>query len=343
MEAHVEVYYPAERNLPAWQEAHAGGALPDRWPYGLHQIAQPGTFTVSAAEAGRTLLNSSLRRFSDAGGGTTNRSAPDVALSWDENLAMRLYWERPRVPKITGVIWATDRVSTARPTAKDRLIRAILQRYDRLWVLSRPQAAEVTRWLGPACPPVDFLRFGIDESFFTPAAYPKEPLLLSAGGDRDRDPETLFAALARIKEAKPELKVVVQSRADFEPPPGVVKVAHLTHRQLRDLYQRASVVLVATRANLHVSGMTVALESMSTARPVVACRTPGMEDYVQDTVTGLLVAPADAPGMAEAVLQLLDNPEAAEEMGRKGRSRICTLHTTTVMSADLRTIIHATI
>jgi glycosyltransferase involved in cell wall biosynthesis len=42
---------------------------------------------------------------------------------------------------------------------------------------------------------------------------------------------------------------------------------------------------------------------------------PGMDDYVQHGVTGLLVPPGDVDALSRAVNSLLDDPDLAHEMG----------------------------
>ena len=106
------------------------------------------------------------------------------------------------------------------------------------------------------------------------------------------------------------------------------------------LYARASVVAVATRPNLHMSGLTVSLESMATARPVVLTRTPGVEDYVDDGDNARLV-PTEAPeDLADAVVELLDDPAAAHALGLRARAaiedRLTSVHLVDNMAAAVR-------
>ncbi|WP_343899184.1 glycosyltransferase [Microbacterium oxydans] len=112
-------------------------------------------------------------------------------------------------------------------------------------------------------------------------------------------------------------------------------VRHLPHAELRDLYATASVVVVPTRENLHASGMTVALEALATARPVVVSDTPGMRQYVGEGRTGHLVPAEDPAELALALLRLLDHPERAAELGRNGRIEVEQQFTTQVMVAAL--------
>ena len=77
----------------------------------------------------------------------------------------------------------------------------------------------------------------------------------------------------------------------------------------------------------HAGGDSSLLTAMSFGKAVVATRAPSTETYVQDGVTGLLVAPHDVEGMREAILYLWQNPEEAARMGREARKRFEENHT----------------
>ncbi len=96
----------------------------------------------------------------------------------------------------------------------------------------------------------------------------------------------------------------------------------MTHLELRDLYERASAVVVATRPNLHVSGLTASLESMAMARPVVLTRTPGAEDCIEDGRTGLFASVGDPGSVADRILDLLAAPEEAKVLGERARAAV---------------------
>jgi phosphatidyl-myo-inositol dimannoside synthase len=65
----------------------------------------------------------------------------------------------------------------------------------------------------------------------------------------------------------------------------------------------------------------VYLEAGAYGKPVVAGNVGGALDAVVDGVTGLLVDPLDQTGIAEAISQLLLDPELAERLGAAGRLR----------------------
>ncbi len=63
----------------------------------------------------------------------------------------------------------------------------------------------------------------------------------------------------------------------------------------------------------------VYLEAGAFGKPVVASRTGGVADAVQEGVTGLLVPPDDPVATADAIRRLLSDPALARRLGEQGR------------------------
>ena len=90
-------------------------------------------------------------------------------------------------------------------------------------------------------------------------------------------------------------------------------------RDLSRLYADLDVVAL-TSIN---EGTPVSLiEAMAARVPVVATAVGGVPDVVADGETGCLVEAGDAEGLAEAITELLRNPERAKAMGRAGREAV---------------------
>jgi glycosyltransferase involved in cell wall biosynthesis len=66
----------------------------------------------------------------------------------------------------------------------------------------------------------------------------------------------------------------------------------------------------------------VLIEAMACRRPVVAFRSGAVPEIVADGDTGVLVAPGDTAGMAEAILGLVSDRARAEAFGEAGRRRV---------------------
>jgi glycosyltransferase involved in cell wall biosynthesis len=59
---------------------------------------------------------------------------------------------------------------------------------------------------------------------------------------------------------------------------------------------------------------------MALARPVVATRTGGPEELIDDERTGVLLAPGDDEGLADALERLAQSPELRSRLGDAARS-----------------------
>ena len=64
------------------------------------------------------------------------------------------------------------------------------------------------------------------------------------------------------------------------------------------------------------------LEYMAAGLPAVATDVGGSREVIQHGANGLLTAPDEPHALAESILSLLENPAAAEELGRNGRERV---------------------
>jgi len=67
---------------------------------------------------------------------------------------------------------------------------------------------------------------------------------------------------------------------------------------------------------------TVILEAMASARAVVSTRLAGIPELVVDGQTGMLAPPGDSTALADALEQLLRDPELRLRFGHAGRARI---------------------
>ena len=66
-------------------------------------------------------------------------------------------------------------------------------------------------------------------------------------------------------------------------------------------------------------------ESLAAARVVIGSREGGMPEVIEDGISGLLVEPRSASAIAQAVLCIVNNLDAARRMAAAGRERITSL------------------
>ncbi|MBA3973002.1 MAG: hypothetical protein C0504_02140 [Candidatus Solibacter sp.] len=88
--------------------------------------------------------------------------------------------------------------------------------------------------------------------------------------------------------------------------------------RLRSLYGECSLFVAPS---LWESFGLVLLEAMAQGKPVVGTSTGGIPEVVEDGVTGILVEPGDAGALADAILELLGDPDRRAAMGRAGLAR----------------------
>lgn len=92
------------------------------------------------------------------------------------------------------------------------------------------------------------------------------------------------------------------------------------YEEIRALYREADICVVPSVWD-EPFGM-VALEAMSTGRPVVASRVGGLQRIVVDGETGLLFERGDAAQLKRCLAKLLDDVELRRRMGAAGRKRV---------------------
>lgn len=91
---------------------------------------------------------------------------------------------------------------------------------------------------------------------------------------------------------------------------------HIPDEQVAHLFQQASVVALPY---VEASQSGVVSVAYAFGKPVVATRVGGVPDVVIDGQTGLLVPPADARSLAEAIITLLKDTPLRHKMSQRAR------------------------
>ncbi len=105
----------------------------------------------------------------------------------------------------------------------------------------------------------------------------------------------------------------------------VIFVGHVSDEELPLYYCACDVFVLVSRTLTDKGEMEgfgiVYLEAGACGKPVVAGRGGGVEEAVEDGVTGLLVDPLDVGEIAEAIVRILKDKELARRLGENGRKR----------------------
>ena len=210
--------------------------------------------------------------------------------------------------------------------------------------------AERTRILYPG---VDANRFSPtgDHQPLTTNHRPPTLLSISRLADMYKGHDTTIRALPLVQAKVPGARYVVAGGGPLREYLGRVAqsvgveryvefLGEVPDETLVDLYRSADVLAVLSRESASVGGAEgfgiVCLEAAACGVPVVAGRSGGLPDAVQDGVTGLLVDPLDIGAAAEAIVALLGDPDRARRMGAAGRAAVLDHFTWDHMAKEAR-------
>jgi hypothetical protein len=138
-----------------------------------------------------------------------------------------------------------------------------------------------------------------------------------AGGDSMRDYATLLEAATGVRSS-----VTIASTAlAASDAPANVDVKGVEHARFNQLLRAASVVVVPLLLTGRSAGQQTYLNAMAIGKLVVVTDAPGVRDYVEDRVTGLVVPPRDPRAMTQAIEWALDPANAAEADAMRARAK----------------------
>ena len=259
---------------------------------------------------------------------------PQVAAGW------------AHIAHTLGVVKNRTLASGARPEPALRIqVEAeIAQQADLLIASTADESADLVHAYGADPDRVFVVPPGVDLSMFQPIdrgearrkiGYGPGRLLLFVGRlERLKGVEIAIQALALIRDRqhddvrllilgedsrdgdeseKDRLKAAatalgVRDRVDF--------LGSVAHHELPFFYSAADVCVMPSYSE---SFGLVGLEAQACGRPVVASDVSGLRSVIRDEVSGYLIDGHDPAAYAERIGRLLNDPEVAQQMGRRGR------------------------
>jgi glycosyltransferase involved in cell wall biosynthesis len=201
-----------------------------------------------------------------------------------------------------------------RSVAYDRAAR----RADRTIVISDFVRARAIERLGLDPARVHVTPLGVDHAALTPGVAPREPFLLyPARPWRHKNHARLFEALARIRTARPELRLILTGGGEFgSVPEGVEVLGHVARGRLVELLRTASALVFPS---LYEGFGLPPLEAMACGCPVACSNAAALPEVVGDAA--LLFDPTDPEEIAAAVLDVLADPGPWRERGLERAAR----------------------
>jgi glycosyltransferase involved in cell wall biosynthesis len=233
---------------------------------------------------------------------------------------------RVRPPVVYAAIGLPERLAHLRGGVARRLFVDAFGRLDTVVAYGWSEVDELRGWLDGRGPRVEFVAFGVDTTYFHPDPdVAIEHDVVSIGADPRRD----FVLLLDVARRQPDRSFLVVASPDNAAALGVVPAnvrleVNVPFHRVRECLLSARVVALPVRENSYSGATTTLLQGMACAKPVVASRTAAIARgyHLEDAVNSRLVAPGDAAEFESALLDLLDRPSQAEELGRRARETV---------------------
>jgi glycosyltransferase involved in cell wall biosynthesis len=197
---------------------------------------------------------------------------------------------------------------------KGWIARAALESVDKFVVHTRCEAEYYSEWLG----------FPLDRFEFVPLQKPEFPRLgeeeqenpfIFSTGSGHRDYGTLFKAVEKLN-----IKMLVapgrHAVAGLEVPSQVDIRFEITKPEIIKASQQARINVIPMTTEGPTGGTVTIVESMRMGCAIIATRRSGVEDYLEDGVTALLVDPHSEEQMTEAIERLWNDPELRKRLGK---------------------------
>jgi len=108
----------------------------------------------------------------------------------------------------------------------------------------------------------------------------------------------------------------------FVPEQHRQQVRFLGHLESEELFREVRSATVALCPSLWEGFGNVALEVKAAGSPLVVTTGSGFDDFCTDGVDCLMVAPDDAPALADAVSRIIASPDLAETLVRGGQASV---------------------
>lgn len=176
---------------------------------------------------------------------------------------------------------------------------------------------------------------GVDLPAFAPTGEPRHPrLVLSAGTLRScKGFDDLIRAIGILRDrgSDAELEIVGEGedRAELE---ALVASLNLGDRvrmpgyrpqeELIPAYQSAAVVALPAHHEDHFGIPNILIEGLAAGAPVVCTELPSLAELVEHGKSGLFVPERDPDALANALGQILADPDGAAAMAAEGRRRV---------------------
>ena len=255
--------------------------------------------------------------------GWTRRRRYDAIFSNGENVGIPLALLLGLSGGGPGHVTIGHRLSAGKKRLFFQTLKA-QQQMRTIFVYAQAQHDWATNTLGIAPEKVALIPFHADDHFYRPLPTASDPNQICAAGLEWRDYPTLIEAVSEMPELSVKLAAASpwskgRNETEGRTLPPNVDARRYDYAGLRQLYAQSSFVVVPLYETDFQAGVTTILEAMAMGKAVIATRTTGQTDVIEDGITGLTVAPGDGKGWRTAITRLRTDDALRERLGRAAR------------------------
>ncbi len=278
--------------------------------------------------------------------GFRKRHSFDAVVTWSEQISVAfsfLQWiSLDKKPHVAMLYWMS------KPLVR-RALRCLGNKISGIVTWSSVQRRYAIEKIGIPEDRIFFVPHFVDDRFWKhQEGVEFENNLVAAVGSEMRDYDTFieamkgthlhaFIATKEIRITKLGVKACISSPEEIasELPSNVV-VRPLSAQDLRNLYDRAAVVVVPVLPNDTDNGVTVILEAMSMGKVVICSKIVGQVDVIENGVNGFYVEPQNPVALRELMEHLVANKALCEKIGQKARENVEKFHRIELFSHGVR-------
>jgi len=217
--------------------------------------------------------------------------------------------------------------------------RFVLDNSQKIITISRA-AESYLKEMGVEKDKIEVIPIGVDASRFSPRVKPYTPVAEKIGDKKMilfvgrltkyKGVERLLHAFSRllkdykdvvlcIRGSGPEGQRLHQLESRLGLKGKVLWPSYIPNRDMPRLYAASNLFVLPSL--IEPLGIA-ALEAMASGNPVVASRTGGLADLVEEDVNGYLVSPGSVEALRGAMLRILEDKRLEERLGRGSRRMV---------------------
>lgn len=153
----------------------------------------------------------------------------------------------------------------------------------------------------------EYIFYPLDKQFYVKSSRVDEEksTLLSVGRDLGRDNHTLHAAVKRLNQSLDLVTLPYLLSAGIKEDPKVAIHQYISYAELFSIYSRSFCSIVPLKKGIsYPSGIRAIMEAMALSVPVVAAKTPVLQEYFEDGKDIIYYEPENVDDLINKILSI---------------------------------------